>query len=583
MPTTLQGENHTSYRWVVSACTSLLVVWSLGTAAGQQSDAARPKLPPSLGELQRIAALPGEPQVLSAGGVTRSENPLLTIENKGAFGNSEQRRLVMVGALNGDERGARAILGAVAWFKTKAPESVRRAWAVSVMPSGDPEQHARVRPYQFPPLNGFFDDADQPESRYTWRWATFQAPDLVLEVWGGDSMSWYAKDFSALSAAPLPRDSLASAMAGERSSNSDAVPAILVTARATDGPQLLEHVLKAAGGLPRSALHSKIVARTVRSPLEIAGVLARRYPANAVVSYIPSVAWTSTLRLAAITGDASLRQRVRQQTLPWVSGERPLFGEQIGLAAAAGTMVYAELAVTGDESARALAIQGAEAVSAERPNGIAQYGQGWPEDMFMTAAVLSRTGKMPGRARDLDRLANRLIAYAARLQREDGIFIHFTDGRQPWGRGNGFAALGLMDGLNALPPTHPLRERILTIYRRQMKGLVPLQAPDGMWRQIVDQPGSYREESVTAMVLSAMARGIRLGWLDQTYRPVVERAWQGLAAHVMDDGSIVDVCTSTGAGPTRRYYLDRAAITGADDRGGAMALLAAIEMYELSR
>ena len=138
-------------------------------------------------------------------------------------------------------------------------------------------------------------------------------------------------------------------------------------------------------------------------------------------------------------------------------------------------------------------------------------------------------------------------------------------------------------GLSTIPPTHPLREGILTIYRRQMKALVPLQAPDGMWRQIVDLPGSYREESVTAMVLSAMARGIRHGWLDQTYRPVVERAWRALAAHVMPAGSIVDVCTSTGAGPTRRFYLDRPAILGADDRGGAMALFAAMEMHDLTR
>ena len=451
------------------------------------------------------------------------------------------------------------------------------------MPSADPHQHARARPYSFPPLGGFFDDADQPESRYAWRWASFPAPDLVLEVWGGDSMSWHASDFPALKAADLPRGSLAAAMAAGTVPGGGGVPAIMVTARASDGPQVLQHVLKAAAGLPRSALHSDIIARTARSPLEIAGVLARRYPAEAVVSYIPSVAWTSTLRLAAITGDASLQQRVRQQTLPWVSGKRPLFGEQITLAAAAGTMVYAELAATGDESARALAIQGAEAVSAEGANGIARHGQGWPEDMFMTAAVLARTGTMPGRERDLDRLANRLIAYAARLQREDGIFIHFTDGRQPWGRGNGFAAFGLMEGLTAVPPAHPLRGTILAIYQRQMKGLAPLQAPDGMWRQIVDQPGSYREESVTAMVLSAMARGIRHGWLDRSYRPVVERAWRALAAHVMPDGSIVDVCTGTGAGPTQRFYLDRPAIFGPDDRGGAMALFAALEMYELGR
>jgi len=68
-----------------------------------------------------------------------------------------------------------------------------------------------------------------------------------------------------------------------------------------------------------------------------------------------------------------------------------------------------------------------------------------------------------------------------------------------------------------------------------------------------------------------------------TDTPFVERAWRGLAAHVVDDGTVIDVCTGTGAGPTPRYYFDRAAITGADDRGGAMALLASMEMYEFSR
>jgi rhamnogalacturonyl hydrolase YesR len=85
------------------------------------------------------------------------------------------------------------------------------------------------------------------------------------------------------------------------------------------------------------------------------------------------------------------------------------------------------------------------------------------------------------------------------------------------------------------------------------------------------------------MVASAMARGIRLGWLDRTYRQVAQRAWLALAAHITTDGLITDVCASTGAGPTERYYLDRAAISGADDRGGAMALFAAMELYALGR
>jgi rhamnogalacturonyl hydrolase YesR len=108
-----------------------------------------------------------------------------------------------------------------------------------------------------------------------------------------------------------------------------------------------------------------------------------------------------------------------------------------------------------------------------------------------------------------------------------------------------------------------------------------MQAPDGMWRQIIDEPGSYREESATAMTLSAMARGVRHGWLDASFRPVIARAWRALAAHVTESGEIVDVSTSTGSGPTRRFYLDRAAISGADDRGGAMALMAAMEVHAL--
>ena len=201
--------------------------------------------------------------------------------------------------------------------------------------------------------------------------------------------------------------------------------------------------------------------------------------------------------------------------------------------------------------------------------------------MFMSASILARTGRMQGRAQDLDRLALMLVSYAQRLQREDGLFVHFTDGRIPWGRGNGFAALGITEALTSIPSNHPARRPLLEIYRRHMNGMKAMQAPDGMWRQVVDEPGAYREQSVTAMMVAAMARGIRLGWIDsKTYRPLVERAWRALAAHITSDGGIVDICASTGSQATLRQYLDRPAVSGFDDRGGAMGLLAAVEMYE---
>jgi len=565
---------------------ALAIALAFGTIAPPQSSAQNPPSRDLRTELATIAQLAGEPHVVSAAGVTRSEVSLLTLENPSPFDvdRTDQRRLVIVAGLDGDERGTAAALAAVRWFKTSAPQALRQAWAISALPDALPADSTNAAGpprLVFPPEAGFFDHPDQPESRYVWRWVTYQSPDLVLEIRGGDSIAWSGSGVAGLANLPLPSESLAAAISSSSTSAPGTAPAVIATARAADGPQLVQQLLKAASAIHRSPLHAAIAARVSRAPLDIARVLAKRYPQNPIVSYIPSMSWFNLLRLTDATHDSSFAEAVRQQTQPWTSGARPLFGDRIALTAVAGTMIYAELAERGDERARALAIQGADAALAEGENGIAQYGQGWTDDMFMVSAILSRSGKMPGRARDLDRVANLLISYSKRLQRQDGIFDHFTLGRGAWGRGNGFAALGLMEALTALPSTHPARADVLAIYLRQMNGLKQMQAPDGTWRQVIDEPGAYREESATAMTLSAMARGVRLGWLDQSYRPVIARAWRALAAHLTEDGGIVDICTSTGAGPTRRYYFDRAAISGADDRGGAMALMASMEMYLL--
>jgi rhamnogalacturonyl hydrolase YesR len=83
------------------------------------------------------------------------------------------------------------------------------------------------------------------------------------------------------------------------------------------------------------------------------------------------------------------------------------------------------------------------------------------------------------------------------------------------------------------------------------------------------------------MNLVSMARGVRMGWLDKSYRATVDRAWNGLLPRIADDGSLADVCTGTGSAPTIRAYYDRPAIFGMDDRGGAMCLWAANEIFEL--
>ena len=495
--------------------------------------------PPLEREIYAVASA-GEPRHVSAAAITRDGVRLSTLENGSAFELTLQRRAVIVPAVDAPPETSAKILAAVRWFKTAAPASVRKQWTVSALLA-----------------------VDASEIRQLSRWIAFQAPDLIVEI-GSTTPTW---------------------------------PAVL-TADATTGlgdvPVTTAPIEIAIGGraVTPSPLRTRLTARVSRQPLSIARLLAATYPQASSMSYIPALSWVGMLRLSAVTGEAQWASRAREQVAPWLSGERPLFGQRIQLTAVAGTMVFAELARTLGASssgeiyraAHRLAVDGATRAAERNAAGLAQYGGGWTDDMFMATSVLARTASVDGRSGDLDAAADLLTDYGGRLQRPDGLFIHAAQMPSAWGRGNGFAALALMEALTVLPANHAVRTPLLTIYRRQMQALADAQAPDGAWRNVIDEPGAYREESATAMLFVAMARGIRLGWLDRTqYLPVAQRAWAAVAAHVTEVGGVVDVCESTPGGPTTRYYLDRKAITGADDRGGAMALLAALERYALGR
>jgi rhamnogalacturonyl hydrolase YesR len=119
---------------------------------------------------------------------------------------------------------------------------------------------------------------------------------------------------------------------------------------------------------------------------------------------------------------------------------------------------------------------------------------------------------------------------------------------------------------------------MLRAFQDHMAALARFQDANGMWREVIDQRGSYYEYSATAMIATAMLRGIRHGWLDSAaYQPRVDLAWRAILARTGADGRLMDVCESTGKQKSLKDYLHRAAILDRDARGGAMALLFATE------
>ena len=544
-----------------------------------------------------LAALPGEPHALAAIGVTTKQSlPLPSIESSD-LADGPKRRLVLLGGLDGNDRSVDAALGAVEWFKKSAPAAVREKWSLSVLVCGNPEGLLQLKPtndsggkpaVNYPPADGFFENKYNVEARYIWRWLSFRAPDLVVELRGANRISWLAPPSTGaiaekLGAQPLTApDTLPMALSKTPLSGLGTVPALVAQGRGSEGPAILQAILAAGSELPRSPLRQAVIGRLSRSPRAVAEILAAKYPQSPAVAYIPAVSWAETHRLARLTGDDRMRQKVFSALQPWLSGEKnPLEGES-DVVKLGGHLAFGELALQEkNDAAKKLTLAAADAYKPEKEGDPIRYGKLWCEDMFMSATLLGRAGKLSGDRAYYDLMARSLLHYAEKLQQPSGLFHHAFDGPHHWGRGNGFASLGLTEALTYLPQDHPQRAAVLAVYKKQMAALPPLLSPDGTWRQVIDHPESYREVTATAMNLVSMARGVRFGWLDKSYRTTVDRAWRGLLPRVADDASLADVCTGTGSGPTLRHYYDRPAIFGPDDRGGAMCLWAANEVFEL--
>jgi rhamnogalacturonyl hydrolase YesR len=314
-------------------------------------------------------------------------------------------------------------------------------------------------------------------------------------------------------------------------------------------------------------------------PLKIARVLAARYPAQPIMSYIPALSWSGSIRLSGMTNEAEWREKAMKDMQAFLSGQTPAIAEPHRLTSLAGALAFFDAAALAKRDDAGALAQRVAAFISDAPAGTYRLATHWTDDMFMVSSVISRAGN----AGWSSGLSTMLSSYAEKLQRPDGLFIHAVDGPHAWGRGNGFALLGVTEALTRAPSQADNR-RLLDIYRTHVAALAKHQSDDGSWRQVIDEPASYRELTATAMIVAAMSRGVARGWIDRaTYQPVIDRGWKAVAARVMPDGTVRDVCSGTGAGPTKEYYLNRPVVNGADDRGGAMALLAAIEVEELRR
>ena len=546
---------------------------------------------------------------LDACGVTRTEREIAALLHNGDHAPAtEELRMLLIGGLSGRPEDVDLALAALKSYHDHPSLSDRVG--LRAVPCGNPDGLALgVGPQNgaggdpaasYPPTDNCFYDPANPEAQYLWRWVSFQAPDLVLELRGGARAAWQASPpclrqwpqlCRALNAsASTPDGSLLGALAAGEPNGLPPIPGLRLTCPADALAAELGRLwalLAEAQTDNHSDVRRALRARTSRTPLEVARLLAAVYGHQLdPVIYTQGVAVSGRLRLARLDAEGvDPAADIAAMLEPYMSGAKAWFtagGD--GGANLAGLVWAGELAAaTGDNSYADLLVHTADRYRSSHENGVPlpSHPHYQVEDMFFSAAVLGRAFRLTGDEGYLEILTRFLLDAAT--QQADGLFWH--DRKTPfyWGRGNGFAALGYAETLTCMPESHPQRAQLLATHLRHLEALRAYQHGSGMWRQVIDAPGSYLEMSVTCMIGYALARGLRRGWLDGAHRDALMRAWRGVAARIDDHGGLVDVCTGTGVQQSRRDYLDRPAIFGLDERGGALALWFVAEMERFLR
>ena len=160
-----------------------------------------------------------------------------------------------------------------------------------------------------------------------------------------------------------------------------------------------------------------------------------------------------------------------------------------------------------------------------------------------------------------------------------------------WGRGDGWFIMALVDVLEQFPKGHPRRSELINILNRLAIGIQKYQDPaSGVWYNVLDKgslKGNYLESSASSMFVYALAKGVRLGYLPNSFLSVANRGYRGIINNFigMEGGKLALKKTisvaSLGGAPYKdgsfKYYNSEKVVSN-DPKGIGAFLLASVEM-----
>ncbi|AMM31640.1 hypothetical protein SA2016_0955 [Sinomonas atrocyanea] len=252
-------------------------------------------------------------------------------------------------------------------------------------------------------------------------------------------------------------------------------------------------------------------------------------------------------------------------------------------------------AVTDDpaplEQARRLAdhllgVPRAEDAPLYRPDDPRYRHTVWVDSIYHVPPFLARLAGMTGEGRWYDAALAEQAAHLRVLTPAGSPFpahAYDTGARSihgpGWGRGVGWALLGMVDTLSVIPADHPGHDEAQAELRALAEEVLALQDSTGCWRTVIDDREAYLESSTAAMFCAAFTKGVRTGVLDGRFAAAAEDAWRYTEARIDQDGSFwgVSACTWASTAGAEDAAMYRTLPTEVNVWGQGAAMRAAAE------
>ena len=172
-------------------------------------------------------------------------------------------------------------------------------------------------------------------------------------------------------------------------------------------------------------------------------------------------------------------------------------------------------------------------------------------------------------------------------EKTNGLFYHGRSfhlnsnfGGIFWCRGNSWFTLGIIDFIEMYEKDmEPALYTYFTdTFKAQVRALIELQAPSGLWHTVLDDTASYEEVSGSSGIAAGILKGIKLGILDDSCLAAANHAITAICNNIADDGTVLNVSAGTGMGENAQHYKNIALMPMA--YGQSLALIALCEALQ---